>query len=792
MQQFTSPYNVSQQPEEIKKQSTFLNFSLDQEQVAQPKELVNNSQQDDSDLIWSNNQKPEILQTFDFNLLDINQEQNQSLAEQPNQNSNGFNNFWQTQNNNQFNANYPQTTQFSNLLGNFNQNNFALQDLTKNQQDDIIQNQDIQNPIIQNQPKSDDQKIKDEFAYWNQPKVQSESQPSQQDIEDKFNNFSSNSQTGWGDFQIFQFNNKQKEQIEEFINFEQDNNRNYEENGSKLQQSIHNSEQEVIDKQNNNQEEENSDQEKINGNIKILNEYQQENPQKNFDSYEQKQNSLSESQIIQQPLNKTQSFEFPSSIQVPTHSIRGSKEDDKELTYVEQIMELLKPKITEITQNLSNEIINNDCNQNQEAQPKLFQGILDIFQKEKRRVELDLLNQQVQIIKDIVTKYDNKTEQLQEQFIKVREERERERQKSNMSINSIELRKSLDVDQQIEESPIQNIQLQQSPEQQQYTPKTSQDKAYIPFQLIHQTQSKYLNESLISQENKEDDLIKFKTNFVFQRQLLKGLQYQDIQKFRIQCLNEKVILLETEELIVTQNEERNENKKQGYKIQLKFKNKGRKIIQNLIVCLEGKQFKNDVEANPQRIKQQYLSPGETIIQDIRFKYYDQQTVYLNCYLKYSINGNRGYWSQGQQGIQNQEAMYISQMNQYNQNNSYQHNQENKKNYQFIIGRPANKFFTYHYWTVEELNEYKMSYQSEEFELKQLEDLIIYHPWLVKIDQQTLCGKIFLRLDENDYDFVVKVCLRGEKGVIKMNQTDMDKKLCEHLLSFLSFLFVKLY
>ncbi|CAK57864.1 unnamed protein product (macronuclear) [Paramecium tetraurelia] len=864
--QFPIYNNIPHQ--EANKQPSQLNFSLDLDQGNKQQKSVSNSQRDDSDLPWDDVQKSQAQQkAFDFfqgpNFFEINKELNQQPTEQV-QNKERFN-LWQIDNNEQFNNNLFQQAIFndelnlqqnqdifnkehqaipsSNSFDQFNLNEhdnktqFQAQNQQGSNQFDFLQwkqqntvQSESDDVLGQFQQKLDlpqkeddsDQKIQNqqtnqfEFPYWNekQAKAQSESQSSVKDAEEKF-------EFGWNNIQQgnFQQDNQfsnwdgdemnQQQKIDYFHkdNFDQHRKPSHDQEGSQHeQQSVHNSEsptQQITLYGNQGQEKENK--------LRFVQDegfYDQKDNQKiNFDSFDQRENFIDESKVIQQSQNKTQSFEFPSSVQMGFHSVRESKEDNnKEQTYADQIMELLLPKIAEITQTLSNDFMNTAGNYQQEGQNVLYEGIYNILQNEKRRIgqkKEKYINQQVQIIEDIIVQYDNKTHQLQEQIIKVKEEQQKERQKSsgNMSFDSIEIKKSKQINEQIEESPIQNIQLQVSPNP--YTPQNSQEKPHIPFQLIHQTQSKFLNESVISQDNKEEDLIKFQTNYVFQRQMLKGLQLNEIQKFKKQCLSDQVVLLETQELMVTQISEKKDSSNQEYKTTLIYKNKGSKGIQNLIVCFEGKKLKNGFQAYPQKIAHQILKPGESIKQEIRFRCYDQLEVYLNCYLIYTVMDNRFYGSQGQQGSQNNELMYRSQVSYQGYNNSYynqfsqgqgntSYDRDSKRTYQFIIGRPVNRFFAYNYWTAEELNEYKMRYQGEEFPLKSLEELIIYHPWLVQLDKSTLCGKVLIRLEENDYDFVVKVVLKDQKGVIKMNQTDMEQKLCEHLLSFLSFLFFKLY
>ncbi|CAD8184379.1 unnamed protein product [Paramecium octaurelia] len=862
--QFPIQNNLTQQ--EVKNQPPQLNFSLDLDQDNKQQKSVSNSQRDDSDLPWDDVQKSQAQQkAIDFfqgpNFFEINKELNQQPKEQV-QNKEVFN-LWQIDNNDQFNNNLFQQEIFNDELNlqqnqdifnkehqpiptsnsfdqfNLNEHDIKTQFQAQNQQgsnqfdflqwkqqntvqsesDDVL-GQFQQKLDVPQKEDDSDQKIQNqqtnqfEYPFWNekQAKAQSESQSSVKDADEKFEfgwnniqqgNFQQDNQfSNWDGYEI---NQEQKMDYFHKDDFDQHRKPQHDQEGSQLEQSVHNSEsptQQITLYGNQGQEKENK--------LRFVQDegfYDQKDNQKiNFDSFDQKENFIDESKVIQQSQNKTQSFEFPSSVQMGFYSVRESKEDNKEQTYADQIMELLLPKIAEITQTLSNDFMNTAGNFQQEGQNVLYEGIYNILQNEKRRIgqkKEKYLNQQVQIIEDIIVQYDNKTHQLQEQIVKVKEEQQKERQKStgNMSFDSIEIKKSKQINEQIEESPIQNIQLQVSPNP--YTPQNSQEKPHIPFQLIHQTQSKFLNESIVSQDNKEEDLIKFQTNQVFQRQCLKGLQLNEIQKFRKQCLSDQVVLLETQELIITQSSEKKDSTNQEYKMTLIYKNKGSKGIQNLIVCFEGKKLKNDYQAYPQKIAHQFLKPGESIKQEIRFRCYDQLEVYLNCYLIYTVMDNRFYWSQGQQGSQNNELLYRSQVSYQGYNNSQynqysqgqgntQYDRDSKRTYQFIIGKPVNRFFAYNYWTVEELNEYKMRYQGEEFPLKSLEELIIYHPWLVQLDQQTLCGKVLIRLEENDYDFVVKVVLKDQKGIIKMNQTDMDQKLCEHLLSFLSFLFFKLY
>ncbi|CAD8206565.1 unnamed protein product [Paramecium pentaurelia] len=864
--QFPFQKNILQQ--DVNKQSSQLNFSLDFDQGTKQQKSVSNSQRDDSDLPWDEVQKSQTQQKdINFfqatNFFDEFNQQQTDQVQPKNQNKEEFN-IWQTENNNnQFNNNIFQlglfnddTNQQQQNLDFFKKENFTIpssrsfDQLNFNEQDnknqnhlqneqgsnqfdffqwkqqntvqsesddvigqfqqnlDVIQKQDDSQTNIQNQHIN-------QFGFhdWNekQTKAKSDSQSSVKDKDEKF-------ELGWNNFQQvnyqqdnqfenwdgFDINQQKKEQrLEQFHKDEFDQIRKRSMEGSQIEQSIHNSEsptQQIT--LYGNQDQENK--------LRFIQEeefYDQKDNQKiNFDSFDQRENYIDESKVIQQSQNKTQSFEFPSSVQMGFHSVRESKEDNKVQTYAEQIMDLLLPKIAEITQALSNDFINDTSNIKQEGQNILYQGIYNILQNEKRRVESKkekYLNEQVQIIEDIIIQYDNKTHQFQEQFIKIKEEQQKQRQKSNsnMSFDSIELKKSKQINEQIEESPIQNIQQEVNPNL--YTPQNSQEKTHNPFQLIHQTQSKFLNESVINEDNREKDLIKFQTNKVFQRQYLKGLQLNEIQNFKKQCLSDQVILLETEELIIIQNSEKNESIKQGYKMTLNYKNKGRNGIQNLIVCFDGQKQKNDFEANPQKIAHQYLSPGETIKQVIMFRNYDQFGVYLNCYLKYTVINKGVYWSQGQQGIQNNDPFYRSQISYQGYNNTYynqfqqgqgntEYDRDSQRTHKFIIGKPANRFFKYNYWKAQDLEEYNMRYQGEEFPLNSLEELIIYHPWLVKIDQQTLCGKVFIRLEDSDYDFVVKIILKDQKGVIKMNWTDIDQKLCEHLLSFLSFLFFKLY
>lgn len=102
-------------------------------------------------------------------------------------------------------------------------------------------------------------------------------------------------------------------------------------------------------------------------------------------------------------------------------------------------------------------------------------------------------------------------------------------------------------------------------------------------------------------------------------------------------------------------------------------------------------------------------------------------------------------------------------------------------------------------------------ESSPFFCRSLEELVIYHPWLVSLDEHSLGAKVFVHLkkqrdrdnyhlksgreldqregEDNGHEFVIKVVMtRGNKCVVQMNENDLEQSQIQHFLNFLTYLF----
>ncbi|CAD8193162.1 unnamed protein product [Paramecium pentaurelia] len=517
--------------------------------------------------------------------------------------------------------------------------------------------------------------------------------------------------------------------------------------------------------------------------------------------------SIEESKVIQ-PSIKVQYQEIPSSFK-GFHGVRESKDSNKEAINPQLLVEQLIPGLQDI--------IKKSFQSNIECQ--LQQLALQFQQKlqdeEFENFDIDKINSKVFMIENLVQGYGKKLDQITEMLNKEKENQEQQRlieQKAQNQVQEsqqqIQYQKKicspfeLNLEDHFDEQPIQNIQYQNQAYSkinvtQSRLVQNKNQQGFAPYQTLYQTQSQYLNESRIKEDDQVDKLQKYLTNNQFQKQSLKELQDYEIQNYKKQCLSEKTTLLDTYELMVTLTSEKYESQEnQGFRIIILMKNKAQYEIQNLIVNFNSNKIKDEYILRPEKVSQSYLNPGDIIRQEITFQHYDLQSVYLNCYIKYTINNfkmgynfNKMSQSQGLQGIQDYSNLYLSQMN---SRYAIQEVGQFKRNFQFCIARPANKFFVYEFISSEKIQEYQMKCQSEQFQLRSLEELVIFHPWLIKIDQFTVGGKFSIQLKNGHYEFVIKVVNKNQKGIVYMNGMDMDQKLTQHFLTFFVFLFSKLY
>ncbi|CAD8198167.1 unnamed protein product [Paramecium octaurelia] len=518
--------------------------------------------------------------------------------------------------------------------------------------------------------------------------------------------------------------------------------------------------------------------------------------------------SIEESKVIQ-PSIKVQSQEIPTSFK-GFHGVRESKDSNKEPLNPQLLVEQLIPGLQDIIKKSFQSNIESQLQQlTQQFQQKLQDEELDNF-------DIDKINSKVFMIENLVQGYGKKLDQITEMLNREKEMQEQQRiseQKAQQygldSQQQLQYQKQkqicspldLNLEDHFDEQPIQNIQHQNQGYSKVKIAQSNllyntQQKGFVPYQTLYQTQSQYFSESRMK-EVQVDNLQKYLTNYQFQKQSLKGLQDYEIQNFKKQCLSDQITLLDTYELIVTLKSEKYESQDtQGYKVIILLKNKAQYEIQNLIVLFNSNKIKDEYTVRSERVSQQYLNPGDIIRQEITFQHYDLQSVYLNCYVKYAINNlkigynfNKMSQSQGLQGTQDYSNFYLSQMN---SRYAVQDHGQFKRNFQFCIARPANKFFVYNFITSEELQDCEMKCQSEQFQLRSLEELVIFHPWLIQIDQFTVGGKVFVQLKNGSHEFMMKVVHKNQKGIVQMNGMDMDQKQTEHFLTFFAFLFSKLY
>ncbi|CAD8092972.1 unnamed protein product [Paramecium primaurelia] len=517
--------------------------------------------------------------------------------------------------------------------------------------------------------------------------------------------------------------------------------------------------------------------------------------------------SIEESKVIQ-PSLKVQSQEIPSSFK-GFHGVRESKDSNKEAINPQLLVEQLIPGLQDIIKKSFQSNI--EC----QLQQLALQFQQKLQEEEFENFDIDKINSKVFMIENLVQGYGKKLDQITEMLNKEKENQEQQRlieQKAQNQVQEsqqqIQYQKKicspfeLNLEDHFDEQPIQNIQYQNQGYSkinvaQSRLVQNKYQQGFAPYQTLYQTQSQYLNESRIKEDDQVDILQKYLTNNQFQKQSLKELQDYEIQNYKKQCLSEKTTLLDTYELMVTLTSEKYESQEnQGFRIIILMKNKAQYEIQNLIVNFNSNKIKDEYILRPEKVSQSYLNPGDIIRQEITFQHYDLQSVYLNCYIKYTINNfkmgynyNKMSQSQGLQGIQDYSNLYLSQMN---SRYAIQEVGQFKRNFQFCIARPANKFFVYKFITSEKIQEYQMKCQSEQFQLRSLEELIIFHPWLIQIDQFTVGGKLSIQLKNGHYEFVIKVVNKNQKGIVYMNGMDMDLKLTQHFLTFFVFLFSKLY
>ncbi|CAK94561.1 unnamed protein product (macronuclear) [Paramecium tetraurelia] len=518
--------------------------------------------------------------------------------------------------------------------------------------------------------------------------------------------------------------------------------------------------------------------------------------------------SIEESKVIQ-PSIKVQSQEIPTSFK-GFHGVRESKDSNKEPLNPQLLAEQLIPGLQDIIKKSFQSNIQSQLQLlTQQFQQKLQDDELDNF-------DIDKINSKVFMIENLVQGYGKKLDQITEMLNREKEMQEQQRiseqkaqhygQDSQQHIQHQKQKQicsplDLDLEDHFEEQPIQNVQHQNQGYSKVKIAQSNllyntQQKGFVPYQTLYQTQSQYFSESRMK-DAQVDNIQKYQTNYQFQKQSLKGLQDYEIQNFKKQCLSDHITLLDTYELIVTLKSEKYDSMDaQGYKVIIILKNKAQYEIQNLIVLFNSNKIKDEYTLRSEKVSQQYLNPGEIIRQEITFQHYDLQSVYLNCYIKYTINNlkmgynfNKMSQSQGLQGTQDYSNLYLSQMN---SRYAVQDLGQFKRNFQFCIARPANKFFVYNFITSEELQDCEMKCQSEQFQLRSLEELVIFHPWLIQIDQFSVGGKVFVQLKNGGHEFMIKVVNKNQKGIVFMNGMNMDLKQTEHFLTFFAFLFSKLY
>ncbi|CAD8107698.1 unnamed protein product [Paramecium sonneborni] len=514
--------------------------------------------------------------------------------------------------------------------------------------------------------------------------------------------------------------------------------------------------------------------------------------------------STDESKIIQSSI-KVQSQEI-----TQDQKEIAIKDSNKQPINTQQLIDLLIPDL--------NKIIKKSFQLNIENQ--LSQLVSQFQQKlqdeEQNNFDIYQIKEQVLQMNNLVQGYGKRLEQITHKLNQDKENQKSQKildQNQNKAHFCQDSQKNtqqkqicspfeLNLDDNFEESQIQNDQ---------YSKQSDSRLQIVQSSLYNnKTVKKGFNHSLQQIENEqqkidsqikldlEDNLPKYLTNYQFQNQSLKRLQEYEIQNYKKQCLSEQITLLDTYELIVTLTSENYQiNNIQGYRTIVLFKNKAQYDIQNIIVQYNSNKINDEYIVEPERINKQFLSPGQIFRQEIKFQYYDIQSVYLNCYIKYTINNYKtGYnfnklsQSQGLQSTQEYKNLFLSQMN---SRNGIQEVGQFKRNFNFCIARPANKFFVYNFITKDEINECKMTCQSEQFNSRNTNEMLIFYPWLIKIDDCTIGGKMLIQQKNHSHEFIIKVVVnRNQKGIIYMNGMDMDQKLSQHFLTFFTFLFSKLY
>ncbi|KAM3141927.1 hypothetical protein pb186bvf_006013 [Paramecium bursaria] len=431
-------------------------------------------------------------------------------------------------------------------------------------------------------------------------------------------------------------------------------------------------------------------------------------------------------------------FELSNSIKPPeSQKVRESYD-------VEALLESLVPRITnalkqhldqrvdQIQYQLEQKIIDHIDQKDQQLQDQLYHMQQQIENKLPNNEfdKTDYVLQKVEMIETYLNNQNRKLEQIDNYFQK------QEQQPKQSQVPS----SPFDVDLDNPANP--NIKLATS-------------NVYSPWKLGNQQQSRYAE---------DENIIKLKTFQRFPKENLKGLTEFEIQQYKRQCRTDRSTLLETYELLVYAQYDWIDEDKPHLNVQITYRNKASYELNNFVVIVSPVRYSDKFECQPYKISQ--LSFQGEITQDIKFYNYDPYFNYLPIMIRYQLNNyqyNIDPREMGNEIMKSRSSVtdfYVSQL----QNVSRTQATIGcfKRQFNMNLPRPPNKFIQFRFVTKEEIEEYEMTYQSDPIQ-STLDELVVYYPWLVRLDEHTLGAKILIQ-SKDDISLIMKIVNIRERAI----------------------------